>query len=335
MIKRKTTLPLAGLASVCVALLTFLTSPGPAAAAQNQTIPTWLNAYVGDEDGKISLVVLQRAREFYLGKVKDGSVHNACYFAMDATRPSDLGNDRLGRRFYVICENDKSFRAIAASHGGGRNLPGCANFANGRRCAKNFGNALDSDLTAGGEYETAEEKTSFKGYYRAAAGRDEAYLRSFVQFDGEGEAGTARKREIGGHPAQVLRGLCMKKMPDSPYAKNDGLVPVGTLVDYAGGRSNGCTSWTAADAQWLMPMIRDNPTTLYVYPQSSDILAVAQALKSGRSPAQQGLYWNTSCLGEIGAPRYWSADDLGPIIARYEVAHPAPAPRPLPLCPSP
>ena len=332
MIKRRTTLRLASLASVCFALLAFLTSPGPAAAAQNQNIPAWLNAYVGDEDGKISMVVLHRARELYFKRVKDGSVHNACYFAMDATRPSDLGNDRLGRRFYVVCEESKSFRAIASGHGSGRNLKGYANFANGRRCAKNFGNALDSNLTSGGEYYTAEEKTSFKGYYRTAAGQEVAYLRSFVQFDGDGEAVTARQRAIGGHPAQVLRGLCLKKMPNSPYAKNDGLVPVGTLVDYAGGRSNGCTSWTAADAKWLMPLIRDNPTTLYIYPQSSDVQAVAQAIKAGRSPSQQGLYWNASCLSDIGAPRFWSADELGPIIARYEAAHPAPEPSPLPLC---
>jgi hypothetical protein len=46
-------------------------------------------------------------------------------------------------------------------------------------------------------------------------------------------------------------------------------------------------------------------------------------------------YWNGSCLSEIGKPHFWSADDLGPIIARYEAAHPAPAPRPLPLCTTP
>ncbi|WP_421693874.1 hypothetical protein [Aestuariivirga sp.] len=329
---RRTTVRLACFLSVFAALFVFLASTGRATAAQSQAIPAWLNAYVGDEDGKISLVVLQRAREFFLKKARAGDVRNPCYFAMDATRPSDLGNDQLGRRFYVICEADKSFRAIASGHGSGRNLKGYADFANGRRCAKNFGNALDSNLTTGGEYETAEEKTSFKGYYRTASGKDEAYVRSFIQFDGDGETSTARKRAIGGHPAQVLRGLCMKKMPDSPYAKDDGLVPVGKLVDYAGGRSNGCTSWSAADAKWLMPLIRENPTTLYVYPQSSDVQAVARAVKSRRSPAQQGLYWNASCLSEIGAPRFWPADELGPVIARYEVAHPTPEPKPLPLC---
>ena len=76
-----------------------------------------------------------------------------------------------GRRFYVICEADRSFRAISAGHGGGRDLNGVADFANGRRCAKNFGNAMDSELTAGGAYVTSETKTSFKGYYRVSASR--------------------------------------------------------------------------------------------------------------------------------------------------------------------
>ena len=62
---------------------------------------------------------------------------------MDATRPNEAGNGASGHRFYVICEADYSFRAISAGHGGGRDLKGTADFANGRRCAKNFGNALE------------------------------------------------------------------------------------------------------------------------------------------------------------------------------------------------
>jgi hypothetical protein len=42
--------------------------------------------------------------------------------------------------------------------------------------------------------------------------------RSFVQFDGGGETANARQREIGGHAAVLLRGLCLRKKPDSPYA---------------------------------------------------------------------------------------------------------------------
>src|SRR6202012_2138518 len=124
----------------------------------------------------------QRARALYLEKVSDGEVRNPCYFAMDATRPGDMGGGVLGRRFYIICEASGVFRAISAGHGGGRALPG-ANFANGRRCVKNFGNALDSELTAGGAYVTSDTKTSFKGYYRVSANQEGVFFRTFVQFD--------------------------------------------------------------------------------------------------------------------------------------------------------
>ena len=114
---------------------------------------------------------------------------------MDATRPGDMGNGVLGRRYYVICEAEQSFRAISSGHGSGRNLKGVVDFSNGRRCAKNFGNALDSSLTTGGAYMTGEAKTSFKGYYRVGAKQDTALLRTFIQFDGEGES---RQRQAAG-----------------------------------------------------------------------------------------------------------------------------------------
>ena len=123
-------------------------------------------------------MVLQRARALYLNKVSEGAVSNPCYFAMDATRPGGLG-----RRFYVICEADRTFRAVPSGHGYGRNLEGIANFANGIRCAKNFSNAMDSNLTTGGPYVTAEIRTSFKGYYPVSGGKSVALMRSFVQFD--------------------------------------------------------------------------------------------------------------------------------------------------------
>lgn len=301
--------------------------PRSFAAEQSSDVPAWLKAHVGDGDGQISQVVLQRARARYLEKVSAGAVKNPCYFAMDATRPGGFT-----RRFYVICEADRSFRAVPAGHGNGRNLSGIANFANGVRCAKNFSNAMDSKLTTGGPYVTDETITSFKGYYRSAAGKYVAFSRSFVQFDGEGEAANARPRAIGGHPAVLLRGVCLRKDPDSPYANQDGYVPFGTLVNYAGGRSNGCTSWSAADAEQIIPMMTDKPTTLYIYPESTDIAAIAQAVKAGRSPSRAGLYWNASCLAEIRSPKFWPKETLEPILVQYKKDHPAPPPQPTPIC---
>jgi hypothetical protein len=289
-------------------------------------VPAWLQAHIGEGEGQIAQVVLQRARAFYLKKLSEGAVKNPCYFAMDATRPGGFA-----RRFYVICEADRSFRAIPTGHGNGRNLQGTANFANGIECAKNFGNAMDSKLTTGGPYVTAETITSFKGYYRDGAGKYVAFSRSFVQFDGEGEAANARPRAIGGHPAAVFRGACLRKDADSPYANQDGYVLFGKLVDYPGGRSNGCTSWSRSDAEQVIPMMKE-PTTLYIYPESNDIAAVAQAVKAGRSPSRAGLYWNASCLKQIGAPKFWPKETLEPILAQYKKDHPAPPPGSIPIC---
>ena len=74
-------------------------------------------------------------------------------------------------------------------------------------------------------------------------------------------------------------------------------------MDYAGGRSNGCTSWSPSDAGQIIQVMKDKPTTLYIYPESGDIDAVTQALKSGRSLSRAGLYGNASCLKEIGSPK--------------------------------
>lgn len=305
-------------------------SIGTVAAEEPSDVPAWLRAHVGYGDGQIAPVVLQRARALYLRKTREGAVNNPCYFAMDATRPHVLGN--AGRRFYVICEADRTFSAISSGHGGGRHLRGIANFSNGKRCARNFGNAMGSALTTGGPYVTSEQTTSFKGYYPVSGGRHAPLLRSFVQFDGEGETANARQREIGGHAAVLLRGACLRKKPDSPYADQKGYVPFGSVENYSDGRSSGCTSWSPPDAEQIVAMLKNKSATLYIYPESTDIDAVAQAVKSGRSPSSAGLYWNASCLREIRAPRFWPKEILEPIIARYEKSHPAPPPRPTPIC---
>lgn len=329
---RLKSVPLGAAIFCLIAVLAVLTvSVSSFAALRPSSMPDWLQRHVGDGEGQISLVVLERARALYQKKVSEGSVKNPCYFAMDATRPGDLGGSVLGQRYYIVCEAKQVFRAVSSGHGGGRNLKGAADFSNGRRCAKNFGNAMDSELTAGGAYMTAELKTSFKGYYHVGA-QDAVFMRTFIQFDGEGEAANARQRVIGGHPAAILKSVCMRKSPQSSYADHDGFVPFGKLVDYAGGRSNGCTSWSPADAEQIIPMVKNNPTTLYIYPESRDIAAVAHAKASGQSMSGAGLYWNASCLSEIGAPKFWPKKTLEPIIAQYKKDHPAPPPQPTPIC---
>ena len=310
---------------IIVVLIALSGLPRSSAAEQASDVPAWLRAHVGEGEGQIAPVVLQRARALYLQKSSEGAVKNPCYFAMDATRPGGFT-----RRFYVICEADQTFRAVPSGHGSGRNVAG-ANFSNGIQCAKNFSNAMDSKLTTGGPYVTDETVTRFKGYYRSGSGKYVAFNRSFVQFDGEGDTANARPRAIGGHPAAVLRVACLRKDADSPYADKDGYVPFGTLVDYAAGRSNGCTSWSQSDAAKIIPMMKE-PAALYIYPESRDIDAVAQAVKVGRSPSRAGAYWNASCLRQIGAPKFWPKEKLEPILVKWKEAQPKLPARPLPIC---
>jgi hypothetical protein len=290
-------------------------------------VPDWLKNHVGEGEDQIPAVVLQRARALYLKKVNEGAVDNPCYFAMDATRPGGLG-----RRFFVICEASRTFRAVPSGHGSGVNLEDIADFANGIRCAKNFSDASDSKLTAGGPYVTAEIRTSFKGYYRDPQGELVPLIRSFVQFDGMGETANARPRSIGGHSGVIVSPICRIKAPGNPYADDEGYVPFGKLIEYGGGRSNGCTTWYPADAQQILALVENKPTTLYIYPESGDIVAVARAVQAGQSPAREGLYWNASCLREIGFPNFWPKETLGPALMKYREDHPAPSQQPLPLC---
>ncbi len=254
---------------VTVALATVLAlSSGSFAAEQQSEIPEWLKSNIGEGDGQIVPVVLQRARALYVQKVHAGKIRNPCYLAMDATRPHDLGGGKVGPRFYVVCEASQSFRAFSAGHGGGRDLKGIADFANGKRCAKNFGNALIFPDDRRGLCHRRDQNV-IQRLLPNAANRDAALIRSFVQFDGEGETANARVREIGGHAAALLRNVCLRKDPHSAYADQDGYVPFGELEEYANGRSDGCTSWSRPDAGQIVAVIKDNPTTLYIYPEES------------------------------------------------------------------
>ncbi|MBK1724065.1 hypothetical protein [Thiocystis violacea] len=318
--------------SLFIAVIALSASPPAFAAEPQAAIPTWLKAHVGEREGQIALPILQRARALYWKKVREGAIRNPCYFAMDATRPHSSSNGGVGRRFYIICESQRSFRAVSSGHGGGRTLNGIGDFKNGKRCAKHFSNALGSRLTAGGVYVTGETRTSFKGYYGSSAKRKTLLMRSFVPFDGEGETANAEQRAIGGHAAVLIKGACLLREPGSPHANEAGYVPLGRLVDYSGGRSSGCTSWSPSDAQEIVRMTDGDPTTLYLYPEAADIDAVTRAVAGGRSLSRSELYWNASCLKEIGAPKYWPKEHLGPRIAEYTRKRPAPQPSPLPLC---
>lgn len=311
-----------------LATLAFQSPVGAASVSEN--IPTWLQQHVGTGEGKIAPIVLKRARALYQKQVARGRVRNPCYMAMDATRPSTSSKGTASQRYYVICEEKRTFTAVSSGYGNGRKLPQ-ANFSNGRECARHFSNALDSNLTMGGSYLTAEARTSHKGYFRQS-GQTVPFNRTFLVFDGMGETANARDRAIGGHQAAFLKWQCRMQAPNSSYADKDGFVRLGRMVDYTSGRSNGCTTWSGDVSQQIISLVENNRTSLYIYPESRDINAVAKAVNNGASLANQGLYWNASCLSQIGAPRFWPKRQLEPIIKKWRKSLPAYEYRELPIC---
>lgn len=300
------------------------------AATQTSDIPDWLQKHVGIGEGQIAPIVLERARALYQRKVRQGAVRNPCYLAKDATRPSTSRGGKPGRRFYIICESEKSFRAVSSGYGNGRKLHR-ADFSNGRQCAKNFSSAEGSKLTTGGSYVTAETRTSFKGYFKQS-GQRRPFHRTFLLYDGEGDTKNARERAIGGHPAVFLKWQCRYKNPNSSHADKEGYVPFGKLVNYTGGRSNGCTTWSQSASKEILALVGGNPTTLYIYPESGDINAVAKAAKKGRPLSRAKLYWNAECLKAIRSPKFWPKRTLQPIINQWRQSLPKQPPLELPIC---
>jgi hypothetical protein len=64
-------------------------------------------------------------------------------------------------------------------------------------------------------------------------------------------------------------------------------------------------------------LLKDNPTTVYIYPESHDIEAVAQAIAAHQQPSRAQPYWNAFCLKQTGSPKFWPKETLEPILARY------------------
>jgi hypothetical protein len=152
-------------------------------------------------------------------------------------------------------------------------------------------------------------------------------MRSFVQFDGEGDTANARSRAIGGHPGVIVSPVCRMKAPGNPYADDEGYVPLGKLIDYGAGRSNGY--WRPpAVSEWILALVKDRPTTLYIT-LIDDIVAVARAVKAGQSPR--------GCIGTRPPEgnrlsNFWPSETLEPALMKFREDHPPSPPQPLPLC---
>lgn len=106
-------------AAVLFVLAALTASVGSFAALRPSNIPDWLQRHVGDNEGQISQVVLERARALHQKKVSEGSVSNPCYFAMDATRPATWATVCLANATISSARPSSSFerflRAMAAA----------------------------------------------------------------------------------------------------------------------------------------------------------------------------------------------------------------------------
>ena len=65
--------------ATCAAAQNCSESPRSFAAEQASDVPHWLMAHVGEGEGQIAQVGLQRARTLYFQKVREGAVRNLLF----------------------------------------------------------------------------------------------------------------------------------------------------------------------------------------------------------------------------------------------------------------
>ncbi len=158
-------------------------------------------AHVGDGDGQIAQVVLQRARALYLQKLSEGAVEESLLLRH--------GRDAPRRVWPPVLHHLRGRPVVSRGAIGSRQRP---QFERHREFRQR--NALRQEFQQCDGFEADDRR-------RLCDGGDDnllqrllpelggkirhAFSRSFVQFDGEGDTANARPRAIGGHPAVLLR----------------------------------------------------------------------------------------------------------------------------------
>jgi hypothetical protein len=130
----------------------------------------------------------------------------------------------------------------------------------------------------------------------------------------------------------VIRELCELEAPGNPYADQRVTFCLERWWITALAAATTVPVGFPSDAERILALVKDKPTTLYIYPESTDIVAVARAVKAGRSLSRAGLYWNPSCVREIGSPNFWPRETLEPVLVQYKKLHPPSPPQPPPIC---
>ena len=277
---------------------------------------------------------LQRARARFTSRKASGAIRNPCYFAMDATRPHDLNVGKVGARFYVICE---SALIVPCLFDGSRRRPQFERHRGFRqrkavreKLRQRYGSVPDCWWALCNR----RDENILPLRLCASAKKDAALIRSFVQFDGEGETANARQREIGRASGTIIAERLSPKGSAQLLRGSRRLRSVratGSLRRLAA--ATAAQSWSPSDAEQIIAVVKDDPTALYIYPEAADIDAVTQNGEVRPVISRQaGLYWNASCLKEIVTPKFWPKEALEPVLAQYAKAHPAPPQRSPPRC---
>ena len=110
----------------------------------------------------------------------------------------------------------------------------------GSRCARNFGDAMDAELTIEQGLMCGVGKPLSKAIFHVSAREPPDFSTHSCGFTtAKAEPRDARRRAMTASRRGVGWTMCVKD-PDGPYADHDGYVPVGKVVDYAAATATSC-----------------------------------------------------------------------------------------------
>ena len=195
------------LVNIVIALLGAIRS---FAVEQPSDIPAWLRPNVGEGEGQIAQVVLQRRARASPPKSARGRGQKSLLFCHGRYASPRSADGKLGPRFHVICGRP-IVRCDSAGHGAAA-IQGIVDFANGQAGARRTSAMRWIRRDGRWAYVTAETRTSFKGYYGASAKQDAVLIRCWFSLRAKAKWANARQREIGGHVVQLLRNVVFEKI---------------------------------------------------------------------------------------------------------------------------
>jgi len=149
------------------------------ATEQPSDVPAWLRSHIGEGEGQIAQVVLQRARALYLKRWPQAS--SKIHAILPWTRRAPRG--QIGESGFT--RSAKLSGRFVRPHGSWQRPQhqGRRDFANGKECAREFRQCAGSYLTTAAPIDARRKpRSKLLSQLRET---DAVLMRSFVQFDGE------------------------------------------------------------------------------------------------------------------------------------------------------